>query len=51
MSLGDIYYILFRRKWVILGVSLLGFIAAGVAFCLCAPQVSVRRRAVHRLRD
>jgi len=34
MSLGDIYYILFRRKWLILGASLLGFIAAGVVYAL-----------------
>ncbi len=29
-NLGDIYYILFRRKWLILGFSLLGFVAAGL---------------------
>ena len=34
MNLGDIYYILFRRKWVILVCSLLGFIAAGAAYFL-----------------
>ena len=32
LSLEDIYYIIFRRKWVIVGMALLGFIAAGVAY-------------------
>jgi uncharacterized protein involved in exopolysaccharide biosynthesis/Mrp family chromosome partitioning ATPase len=32
LNLGDIYYILFRRKWLILGCALLGFVAAGVAY-------------------
>jgi len=36
--LGDIYYLLFRRKWVILSVSLLGFIAAGVIFVVWHPM-------------
>ena len=38
MSLGDIYYILFRRKWVILVFSLLGFIAAGAFYFLFPPS-------------
>ena len=38
MSLEDIYYILFRRKWVILGVSLLGFIAAAAAYAARKPM-------------
>jgi Mrp family chromosome partitioning ATPase/uncharacterized protein involved in exopolysaccharide biosynthesis len=38
LSLGDIYYILFRRKWVILSVSLLGFIAAGVTYVEWRPN-------------
>jgi len=38
MGLGDIYYILFRRKWVILSVSLLGFIAAGVTYAVWRPK-------------
>jgi len=37
MSLGDIYYILFRRKWVILGFTLLGLIAAGVTYVVWNP--------------
>ena len=38
MSLGDLYYILFRRKWVILGFSLLGIIAAGITFAVRHPK-------------
>jgi len=38
ISLDEIYYILFRRKWVILGFSLLGFIAAGVALAVKHPN-------------
>ena len=34
LNLGDIYYIVFRRKWLILSASLLGFIAAGVVHAL-----------------
>ena len=30
LNLGDVYYIVFRRKWLILGFSLLGFVAAAV---------------------
>ena len=52
ISLDEIYYILFRRKWVILGFSLLGFIAAGLGVALVPlmalspsphPGVAVRR--------
>ncbi len=38
LNLGDIYYILFRRKWLILGFSLLGFVAAGVVHSLWKPK-------------
>src|SRR5437867_5451432 len=37
MSLHDIYFILFRRKWIILFFSLLGIIAAGVLFVYKKP--------------
>jgi uncharacterized protein involved in exopolysaccharide biosynthesis/Mrp family chromosome partitioning ATPase len=37
ISLDEIYYILFRRKWVILVFSLLGFAAAGAALALKHP--------------
>src|SRR5262245_14169346 len=31
LGVTDAYFILFRRKWLILGCSILGFLAAGVA--------------------
>jgi Mrp family chromosome partitioning ATPase/uncharacterized protein involved in exopolysaccharide biosynthesis len=34
LNSADVLYILFRRKWVILGFSLLGFAGAGLAFKL-----------------
>ena len=34
LGLENIYLSLFRRKWVILSLSLLGFIAAGVVYAL-----------------
>jgi uncharacterized protein involved in exopolysaccharide biosynthesis/Mrp family chromosome partitioning ATPase len=34
ISLGDIYYVLFKRKWLILVFALCGFIAAGVVAAL-----------------
>ena len=37
MSVADIYFVLFRRKWLILGLSLAG-ILAGAAVCLVKPQ-------------
>ncbi len=37
MSLGDIYYVLFRRKWIILIFALCGFAAAGVAALVLTP--------------
>jgi Mrp family chromosome partitioning ATPase/uncharacterized protein involved in exopolysaccharide biosynthesis len=40
MGLGDIYYILFRRKWVILLCSLCGFAAAGITFATWKPTYS-----------
>ncbi len=36
ITLGDIYYVLFRRKWLILSISLLG-LAAAVATYLFFP--------------
>ena len=32
LNLGDIYYVLFRHKFLILGCSVLGFIAAGIIY-------------------
>jgi len=40
MGLGDIYYILFRRKWVILLCSLCGFVAAGITYATWKPTYS-----------
>jgi succinoglycan biosynthesis transport protein ExoP len=37
MSVADIYFVLFRRKWLILGFSLAGILAA-LAVCLIKPQ-------------
>lgn len=37
ISLGDIYYVLFRHKWKIIVLSLLGFTASGVLYHLKAP--------------
>jgi polysaccharide biosynthesis transport protein len=37
MNLGDIYFILFRRKWLIILFALLGIAAAGVLFKLHKP--------------
>ena len=37
LSVGDIYYILFRHKWKILLLSLAGFVAAGVFYYLNPP--------------
>ncbi|MGA2555930.1 MAG: Wzz/FepE/Etk N-terminal domain-containing protein, partial [Verrucomicrobiota bacterium] len=34
VGLGDIYYIVFRRKWLILCASVLGFVAAGITSAL-----------------
>src|SRR6478672_3344371 len=39
-SVGDIYYVLFRQKWKILGLSLLGIGAAAAVF-LATPPVYV----------
>jgi uncharacterized protein involved in exopolysaccharide biosynthesis/Mrp family chromosome partitioning ATPase len=36
MTLGDVYFVLFRRKWLILGFSLAGILAA-LAVCLINP--------------
>ena len=36
MTLGDIYFVLFRRKWLILGFSMAGILAA-LAVCLIYP--------------
>jgi uncharacterized protein involved in exopolysaccharide biosynthesis/Mrp family chromosome partitioning ATPase len=38
MALGDVYYVLFRRKWLILGFALLGFVAAGVTYAVWRPE-------------
>jgi polysaccharide biosynthesis transport protein len=38
MSLGDIYFILFRRKWIIVTFALLGVCAAGVLFLIKPPR-------------
>jgi uncharacterized protein involved in exopolysaccharide biosynthesis/Mrp family chromosome partitioning ATPase len=37
MSVADIYYVLFRRKWLIISFSLAGILAA-LAVCLIKPQ-------------
>lgn len=37
MKLGDIYYILFRHKWKIIVLSMLGFMAAGVILLVKKP--------------
>ena len=36
MSVGDIYYVLFRRKWMILALSVAGIVAA-LAVCVIKP--------------
>jgi uncharacterized protein involved in exopolysaccharide biosynthesis/Mrp family chromosome partitioning ATPase len=38
LQLGDIYYILFRQKWIILGCAIAGVIAAGV-ICKTRPAL------------
>ena len=38
ITLGDVYYVLFRRKWLILGFSLAGILAALTVFFTIAPQ-------------
>ena len=38
MSVADIYYVLFRRKWLILGFSLAGILAAAAVCFLKPPQ-------------
>ena len=40
LGLGDIYHILFRRKWMIVGGSVCGFVAAAMAFALWNPTYS-----------
>jgi uncharacterized protein involved in exopolysaccharide biosynthesis/Mrp family chromosome partitioning ATPase len=37
LSLADIYYILFRHKWKIIGLSAAGFLAAGLVYLLQPP--------------
>ena len=38
MSVADIYYVLFRRKWLIIGFSLAGILAAAAVCLLKPPQ-------------
>ena len=38
LNVGDIYYVLFRQKWIILAFSVLGFVAAAVV-CLIKPPL------------
>ena len=40
IRLADVYYILFRCKWMILGVALLGFVAAGITYAAWKPTYS-----------
>jgi uncharacterized protein involved in exopolysaccharide biosynthesis len=40
LGLGDIYHILFRRKWMIVGGCVCGFVAAAMAFALWNPTYS-----------
>jgi uncharacterized protein involved in exopolysaccharide biosynthesis len=52
MSSGDHRSVLLRRKWVILGVSLLGFIAAGVTYAVWpVPYVSVAEMYIGGVTD
>ncbi len=38
LNVGDIYYVLFRQKWIILAFSVLGFVAAAVV-CVIKPPL------------
>jgi len=38
ITLGDVYYVLFRRKWLILGFSLTGILAALTIYFTIPPQ-------------
>ena len=38
LNVGDIYFVLFRQKWLILAFSLLGFIAAAVVYVVKPAQ-------------
>ncbi len=38
ISIGDIYFVLFRRKWVILTCALAGILAGGILLLLKPPQ-------------
>jgi uncharacterized protein involved in exopolysaccharide biosynthesis/Mrp family chromosome partitioning ATPase len=42
MSLGDIYYVVFRHKWKIILCSLAGFLAAGALYFLKPPPFQSR---------
>ncbi len=37
MSVGDVYFILFRQKWIILAFSLLGIVGAGLLLFVIKP--------------
>jgi polysaccharide biosynthesis transport protein len=38
LDIGDIYFVLFKRKWLILSVCLMGFLAAGALLIIKPPQ-------------
>ena len=52
ISLSDIYYVLFRRKWLILFFAILGFSAAGVIYVKTPiPYVSSAQLMVRYVQD
>src|SRR5690349_19396509 len=52
MNVGDIYYVLFRHKWKIIGISSLGLIAAIVTYVLSpASYVSEAKLYIKFVQD